>query len=196
MHLSQKEYSAQIYRRLLTPSMFVSLFFVILLLRSAGGFQVLFSSNDGILFFAIMLITGMFTFWLQRQTDQKQLLLTFIEPVILNDKRFQITVVLLVLAISSGVNFLLLPAYHAYQILVAIPRLFPLIAPFVGWLTTQIVLLYLLVLVIHVANSEPSTPSTRSLVSYLWLSLGSMLLFLYLNSIFIVWFELRGFKLF
>ena len=180
----------------LTPAIWVSLFFLILLVRSTGGFQGLIASNVRVLTFATIIIFGIFTLWLQRQTHRWSILVGLIETIVQKDNIFHIIFVLLVVAISSGINFLLLPAYRAYQVFVDIPRLFPLIAPFVGWITTQFVLLYLFVLVIRVTNSEPSSPSTRSLATYIWLSFGSMILFLYLNSIFIVWFELRGFRLF
>lgn len=143
-----------------------------------------------------MFLTGLFTVWLIRKTGRKHNPFTSMAARMNTITSLRFFIWLFGLAIIAGVNFLLLPAFEAYQVLVSIPRLYPLIAPFVGWLLVQAALLFVIILDINTHNHDSIDLKYQALSKSLLVSCGVLIGTLYLNSIFIAWFAQRGFKLF
>jgi len=188
MHLNLNEYTARLFKILLWIALIVDAVFLIFLPMSPGGMQSLLSSNIRLVSFAVIFLTGLFTVWLMRNTRRN--------PSLLTPMAARFSIGLLGLVIIAGFNFLLLPAFEAYQVLVSIPRLYPQIAPFVGWLLVQAALLFVIILVINTRNHDSIDLRNRALIKSLLVSCGVLVGALYLSSIFIAWFAQRGFRLF
>lgn len=196
MHLNLIEYTARLFKRLLWVALIVDAVFLIFLPMLLGGMQSRLSSNIRLVSFAVIFLAGLFKVLLIRKTIRKHNLLTEIAARMNTIISIRVFIGLLGLAIIAGVTFLLLPAFEAYQVLVSIPRLYPLIAPFVGWLLVQAALLFVIILVISTHDHNSIDLKNRALSKSLLVSCGVLIGTLYVSSIFIAWFAKRGFRLF
>lgn len=119
-------------KRLLLVSQIASMVSLLFLVRAFDDSNKFLTSPMGLFFGITILIFWLVTLWVFKQIRIVEKKLKSLESHILSDRLFGYLVIFFVIAISLGFNFMILPAYHAYQVLVKIPIIFPIMVPFIA----------------------------------------------------------------